>query len=128
RGFFNAITTLKRDGRILAYHDRSDGGAFVTLVEMAFAGNLGVRAELPGDDGVAALFSEELGAVIQVKAADVDAVREAFDALGIAHCVHDIGTITREKRVDVRASKARVGGTLKELRAAWSETSFAMQS
>src|SRR5690606_29402526 len=57
---FDALTQLKREGRVLAYHDRSDGGVFVTLAEMAFAGNLGVDVKLPGE-GIAALFSEELG-------------------------------------------------------------------
>src|SRR5690606_37034228 len=117
----------RREGSILAYHDRSDGGAFVTLAEMAFAGNAGIDAELPGE-GIAALFSEELGAVIQVRAADVKRVREIFDDLGIAHCVHDIGTVAQERTLDIRAGNAQVRGPLKDFRAAWSETSFAMQS
>ncbi|HEX7047601.1 MAG TPA: phosphoribosylformylglycinamidine synthase [Gammaproteobacteria bacterium] len=127
KDFFKGITRLKRDGKILAYHDRSDGGAFVTLAEMAFAGNVGVNVKLPGE-GVAALYSEELGAVIQVKAGDVKTVREVFDDLGIAHCVHDIGKITKEKALDVRAGDARVHGALAEFRAAWSETSYRMQA
>ncbi|MBW3567910.1 MAG: phosphoribosylformylglycinamidine synthase, partial [Proteobacteria bacterium] len=128
KDFFAAITTLKQDGRILAYHDRSDGGVFVTLVEMAFAGNVGVDVSLPGEDGIAAMFSEELGAVIQVKSADLALVRKTFDALGIAHCVHDIGTLQSGRRIDVRAAGAHVTGTLKEFRAAWSETSYRMQA
>jgi len=128
KDFFTAITQLKRAGKILAYHDRSDGGAFVTLAEMAFAGNVGVNAALPGEDGVAALFSEELGAVIQVKAGDVDAVYEVFDELGIVHCVHDIGAVQADKTLEVRAAGARVHGTLKEFRTAWSETSYRMQA
>ncbi len=127
KAFFAAITALKRDGKLLAYHDRSDGGAFVTLAEMAFAGNVGVDVELPGE-GIAALFSEELGAIVQVKGADVDAVRDVFDDLGIAHAVHVIGGITRGRTLDVRAGAARVHGALRDFRAAWSETSFAMQS
>src|SRR5690606_23388185 len=127
KAFFAGIAQLRREGSILAYHDRSDGGAFVTLAEMAFAGNAGIDAELPGDD-IAALFSEELGAIIQVRAADVKRVREIFDDLGIAHCVHDIGTVTQERTLDIRAGNAQVRGPLKDFRAAWSETSFAMQS
>ena len=62
-------------GLLAAYHDRSDGGLFVTLVEMAFAGNVGLDVDVGGlgDDPVAALFSEEPGAVVAVRAADLDA-------------------------------------------------------
>ncbi|HEX7029194.1 MAG TPA: phosphoribosylformylglycinamidine synthase, partial [Gammaproteobacteria bacterium] len=127
KDFFIAITRLKREGKVLAYHDRSDGGVFVTLAEMAFAGNVGVNAKLPGE-GIAALFNEELGAVIQVKRADTKYVHDVFDDLGIAHCLHDIGSITRERTLDVRANDARVHGSLKEFRAAWSATSFYMQT
>lgn len=128
KDFFAALTTLKRAGKILAYHDRSDGGVFVTLLEMAFAGNVGVDISLPGEDGIAAMFSEELGAVIQVKSKDVDSVRKTVDALGIAHCVHDIGSLQPERRIDVRAATAHVAGTLQEFRAAWSETSYRIQA
>lgn len=128
RDFFIGITQLKQAGKIRAYHDRSDGGAFVTLAEMAFAGNVGVNAELPGNDGIAALFSEELGAVIQVSSADVQAVRAVFEELGIAHCVKDIGTVTPGRDLDIRAAGKRVHGTLTEFREAWSETSYRMQA
>ncbi|XPE47786.1 AIR synthase-related protein [Shigella flexneri] len=74
--------------KLLAYHDRSDGGLLVTLAEMAFAGHCGVEADIAtlGDDRLAALFNEELGAVIQVRAADRDAVeailaRQRFSGL-----------------------------------------------
>ena len=57
-------------GDILAYHDRSDGGLLATLAEMSFAGHVGVSVDVQtlGDDSIAALFNEELGAVIQVSA------------------------------------------------------------
>ncbi|MGO2369829.1 MAG: phosphoribosylformylglycinamidine synthase, partial [Serratia sp. (in: enterobacteria)] len=69
-GFFNAMQKLVADRALLAYHDRSDGGLLVTLAEMAFAGHCGVQADIKalGDDALAALFNEELGAVIQVTA------------------------------------------------------------
>ncbi|HEX6930075.1 MAG TPA: phosphoribosylformylglycinamidine synthase [Gammaproteobacteria bacterium] len=128
KDFFLALTQLKRAGKVLAYHDRSDGGAFVTLAEMAFAGNVGVSAELPGEDGIAALFNEECGAVIQARTGDIDAVRQVFDDLGIAHCLHDIGGVTEKRVLDIRAGDKRVHGALRDFRAAWSETSFLMQS
>ncbi|WP_016594000.1 phosphoribosylformylglycinamidine synthase, partial [Yersinia pestis] len=76
-GFFNAMQRLVADQHLLAYHDRSDGGLLVTLAEMAFAGHCGVTVDIQslGNDALAALFNEELGAVIQVRAeqrADVE--------------------------------------------------------
>ncbi|HLU61279.1 MAG TPA: phosphoribosylformylglycinamidine synthase [Gammaproteobacteria bacterium] len=123
---FAALTALKREGHVLAYHDRSDGGVFVTLAEMAFAGNMGVDVTLPGE-GIAALFSEELGMVIQVRSGDVQRVMDEFASRGIAHCVHEIGTVTREKRLVIRAGEAKIEGDLRDFRAAWSETSYRMQ-
>jgi phosphoribosylformylglycinamidine synthase len=77
---FATLQDLNAQGRLLACHDRSDGGLLATLCEMAFAGHCGVDAALDelGDDPVAALFAEELGWVLQVREADVAAVREAF--------------------------------------------------
>jgi phosphoribosylformylglycinamidine synthase len=79
KGFYDAIQALVAQRKLLAYHDRSDGGLLVTLAEMAFTGHCGVEANIAtlGEDRLAALFNEELGAVIQVRAADRDAV-EAF--------------------------------------------------
>ena len=67
------------DGLLVAYHDRSDGGLFATLAEMAFAGHCGLDVDVTalGADPLAALFSEELGAVLQVRAADVATVHGA---------------------------------------------------
>ena len=62
---------LKKDHKILAYHDRSDGGLFATLCEMSFAGKMGLTINLNAEskhETIAALFSAELGAVIQVDA------------------------------------------------------------
>jgi phosphoribosylformylglycinamidine synthase len=78
KGFWNAIQQLGREGKILAYHDRSDGGLLATAVEMAFAGNTGVSLELPvAADAFAALFAEELGAVIQIRSSARTASRPA---------------------------------------------------
>ena len=72
-GFFAAIQELNAAERLLAYHDRSDGGLFVSLCEMAFASHCGIAAQLDeiGDDAFTALFAEEAGAVIQVREEDV---------------------------------------------------------
>ncbi|MCL4155454.1 UNVERIFIED_CONTAM: hypothetical protein GTU68_045214, partial [Idotea baltica] len=69
-GMYSSLQSLIENNQLLAYHDRSDGGLFVTLAEMAFAGNVGVRAQLQSlpKGTTASLFNEELGAVIQVRA------------------------------------------------------------
>ncbi len=76
KDFFLAIQALR--SKILAYHDRSDGGLLVTLCEMMFASNIGVSLSNPAFANLSSLFAEELGAVIQVKAADVAAIKQYF--------------------------------------------------
>ncbi len=87
KGFYDAIQALVAARKLLAYHDRSDGGLLVTLAEMAFAGHCGIDADIHslGEDRLAALFNEELGAVIQVRAAE----REAVEA--ILADIHSLG-------------------------------------
>jgi phosphoribosylformylglycinamidine synthase len=132
RGFFQAMQTLHRGGRVLAYHDRSDGGLVVALAEMMFASHVGVHVSLDGlaeqGGAAAALFSEELGAVLQVRAADVDAVLETFAAEGLADAVHDIGAIGADGHLRVRLNDRPVltaNGV--DLLRTWSELSWRMQ-
>jgi phosphoribosylformylglycinamidine synthase len=100
RAFFETIQALIADGRLLAYHDRSDGGLAVTLAEMMFASHVGVSVEIGAltaqGGAAAALFNEELGAVLQVRADALLAVREAFAAAGLGECVHEIGIVNQE--------------------------------
>ncbi|WP_133510869.1 phosphoribosylformylglycinamidine synthase [Candidatus Thiosymbion oneisti] len=93
-GFFAAVQALNREGLILAYHDRSDGGLFVTLCEMAFAGRCGLDVDLEplGPEALAVLFSEELGAVIQTRRGDRDAVLKLLAEQGLGDCSCVIGT------------------------------------
>jgi phosphoribosylformylglycinamidine synthase len=138
--FFDVVQALGASGKLLAYHDRSDGGLFVTVTEMAFAGRVGVRVEL---DGVAkegsnaallgALFSEELGAVLQVRSSDVGEVVSAFAARGLAqgesvHVLGGVSTAGEPRVVFARGGAAVLDEPLVELRRAWSETSYRMQS
>ncbi|MFV8147970.1 AIR synthase-related protein, partial [Enterobacter cloacae complex sp.6722787] len=90
---FNTIQTLLSEQKLLAYHDRSDGGLFVTLVEMAFAGHCGINVDISSfdEDTLAALFNEELGAVIQIQGADRHYVEQCFADAGLASCVHYLG-------------------------------------
>ncbi len=128
--FFRVIQALNEADKLLAYHDRSDGGLFVTLAEMAFAAHCGleIRLDALGDDLISALFNEELGAVIQVRHADLYDVRDAFAQQGLADFVHFVGRPTNEDNIcvfsgrQVLFSQSRSG-----LQRAWSETSFAMQ-
>ncbi len=124
RGFFAAMRACEG---LLAYHDRSDGGLLVTLLEMAFAGGCGLEVALPeGDDDAAMLFNEELGAVLQ--AADVDAVRAAFAAQGLGDCVHVIGrAVAGDRIVIARGGRTLLDAPRSELRALWSETTHLMQ-
>src|SRR5690606_18644410 len=94
--FFHVIQALNELGLALAYHDRSDGGLFATICEMAFAGHTGVRVDLSalGSDPIAALFNEELGAVLQVPRARRDGILGALKKAGLGRQSHVIGTIT----------------------------------
>ena len=129
--FARVIIDLHAAGRILAYHDRSDGGLFVTLCEMSFAGRVGLAVDLPGDAGtlLGELFSEELGAVIQVRAADSAAVEGAFAGAGLGRSLHRLGGVNAGARLQLRQSGRLVLDFERAaLHAAWSELSYRMQS
>ena len=129
RGFFAAIRELADDGSLLAYHDRSDGGVAITALEMAFAGNAGVELDL-GETAVlpAALFSEELGALLQVQDDRVAHAGSVFGRHGLGRCVTRIGRVTDQRRFRVSANdRVHIDAGLDQLRAGWSETSWRMQ-
>ncbi|KAJ2480709.1 phosphoribosylformylglycinamidine synthase [Coemansia sp. RSA 2131] len=138
RSFFNAVQHLRP--HILAYHDRSDGGLFVTLAEMAFAGHVGVDVDisplLPSGtstehDIVATLFNEELGAVLQVSSDSAADVIAEFALVGVS--VKQIGSVGCTNQDGTDAIKINVGSSSvfaaprSELWAMWAETSFRMQ-
>jgi phosphoribosylformylglycinamidine synthase len=129
--FFAVIQALNELGFLLAYHDRSDGGLFATICEMAFAGRTGVRIELDdlGRDPLAVLFSEELGAVLQVPHARLNGILGALKEAGIARTAHRIGRLTPDDRISfVRHGKELFSDTRVNLQRAWSETSYRMQA
>jgi len=140
--FFDAIQELVSAGMLLAYHDRSDGGLFVTLVEMAIGGRSGMRVELKGNEGDApgALFSEELGAVIQVAKNDVGAVQRVLEKHGIDGISREIGAPVCGGEPAKRSSRDRarleilLDGTkildekLVDLNRMWSELTYRMQA
>jgi phosphoribosylformylglycinamidine synthase len=130
KGFFNAIQVLVSEQKLLAYHDRSDGGLLVTLAEMAFAGHCGVEADIAtlGNDHLAALFNEELGAVIQVKAADRAAVEKTLADHGLADCVHFLGKAVAGDRFTLTSDGHAVFSESRTtLRMWWAETTWQMQ-
>jgi len=154
KNFFHAIRTLSRDKKILAYHDRSDGGLITTIVEMMFAGHVGVTLNLDTliyneketdvDDydttttslkiaanahTLAALFSEELGAVVQIKKSDRQLVMQTLRDAGLGQQTDIIGHInsTDELRL-IRSAKPVLTEKRIDLHRTWSHTSYLIQS
>jgi len=129
-GFFNAMQALVADRKLLAYHDRSDGGLLVTLAEMAFAGHCGLTADIAslGNDALAALFNEELGAVIQVRAEDRADVEKTLASFGLADCSHYLGTVEQGDRfIITQGDKPVYSESRTTLRTWWAETTWQMQ-
>ncbi|MHB1213372.1 MAG: phosphoribosylformylglycinamidine synthase [Thiobacillus sp.] len=152
--FFDTVQALNAAGMLLAYHDRSDGGLFVALAEMAFAGHCGVDLDvdelcldqirhevedqgmpepaMPGAGDVTqrifnVLFSEEAGAVLQVRRGDTQAVMQAFFDAGLRGEFHVIGQPNADDRVRVlRGDQAFFDETRGALQSAWARTSYAM--
>lgn len=129
--FFNAMQQLTREQKLLAYHDRSDGGLFVTLAEMAFAGKAGITAEISalGDDALAALYSEELGAVVQVTQTDVAYVQQVLAAHQLAAVSHVIGSVNNSDTLEItQHGKPVFIDSRTRLRLIWAETTYQMQA
>ena len=128
--FFDTIQLLNEKDLLLAYHDRSDGGLFATLCEMAFAGHTGLRIQLDdlGEDKLAALFSEELGAVIQVRHCDTDEVMGWLRDAGLKHHSHVIGTLADDDRIVFTDDKEEILAANRiDWQRCWQQTSFQMQ-
>ncbi len=127
---FEALRELKNEGMLLAYHDRSDGGLLVTLLEMAFAGHCGLEVDLGKvSDPTAECFAEELGVVVQIPAPRVAAARAILDRHGLGALSRDIGTSARGADVRLHANGREIyAGSRIDLRRRWSEVSYRMQS
>lgn len=129
KNFFAAIQQLNQDKKLLAYHDRSDGGLLACISEMMFAGHVGVDLDISqlSENVIASLFAEELGAVIQVKQADAQNVIELLKAKNLT--TFTIGTLNEE---DSLCITTKAGQIFIEQRTAlqqlWSETSYRMQA
>ncbi len=127
--FFSAIQSLAAKGLVLAYHDRSDGGLLATVAEMMFAGRQGASLQLPvsDHDRLGMLFSEELGAVIQVaddRLTDACAELEACGASWV-----EIGRVEADDRLTLYADdQVLLALSRTDLQRTWSEPTFRMQS
>ena len=143
KGFFTAIQVLNQNKKLLAYHDRSDGGLFVTLCEMMFAGHVGINVNIDGlypdthqnsknikrDDRrmrvLSLLFNEELGAVIQVRKNDLSAVVDILMHIGHGVMACPIGILNQDDRLKINnGSSLLLDENRVDLQRAWAETSY----
>jgi phosphoribosylformylglycinamidine synthase len=152
--FFDTVQALNTAGKLLAYHDRSDGGLFAALAEMAFAGHCGVdlevdelcsdqirheveeeglpEPEVQDEAGYSArifsvLFNEEAGALLQVRRADTQAVMQAFFDAGLRAEFYVIGQPNALDRVRVlRKERPILDEARSDLQSAWARTSYEM--
>ncbi len=139
KALFDGVQRLNREGLLLAYHDRSDGGLFTTLCEMAFAGRVGLSVHLEalsGDhcgDELSLLFNEELGAVLQVRRSCREKVLAHLVDCGLGHVAHVIGSVCTDECNDHRLTMRCHGRTVidadvLDLQRIWAETSHRMQA
>ena len=129
--FFRAMQLLNDCGYLLAYHDRSDGGLAITLAEMAFATRLGLDVDITplGADPLAALFAEELGAVVQVRESDLAAIETYLaEATGLADCVHVVAHPNAARSIRIKCENTALADVaLDDLLASYALTTHAMQ-
>ncbi len=128
---FVAIQQLNQQSLLLASHDRSDGGLLATLCEMAFATRCGLSIDLDqvGIEPLSALFSEELGIVVQVKRTDLQAVLDLLKNDGLQNCSHVIGSPTQQQTINfLWQGQPVLSKSRSELQKIWSETSYQMQA
>jgi phosphoribosylformylglycinamidine synthase len=123
------LAELRAADLVLAYHDRSDGGLFATVVEMAFAGRCGLHIALPAAAGSAPaqLFSEELGVVVQIMADDEPRFLEILAKYGLGKAALYLGAPTSDMRIQMKIGAVELDESWVDLRRAWSETSWRMR-
>jgi phosphoribosylformylglycinamidine synthase len=131
RRFFDLIQHARRDGLLLAYHDRSDGGVFAALCELAFASHVGLEINLDhrGEDAARALFNEELGAVVQVSVEDRAAFADLVDLHDLTNCAQRIGRAVLAPTIRVQRGRTTlVEWGWQEAFDAWWSVTHAMQA
>ncbi|NCP80454.1 MAG: phosphoribosylformylglycinamidine synthase, partial [Gallionella sp.] len=129
KALFDLIQRFNREGKLLAYHDRSDGGLFTALCEMSFASHIGLDIrldELKGDD-LAVLFNEELGALVQVRHADLAEIFVLCEEAGLSN-VHEVARLNTGGTINISRGKTQLyNENAITLRRLWSETTYQMQ-
>ena len=129
KAFFDVIQRMNREGKLLAYHDRSDGGMLAALCEMSFASHIGVDIrvdECKGDD-LGILFNEELGALVQVRRADLADIFVQCDEAGLSN-VHEVARLNTSGNINITRGKATLfSENAIALRRIWSETTYQIQ-
>jgi len=127
---FKLVQALNSAGHILAYHDRSDGGLYATLVEMAFAGRCGLKIELQslGQDPLAALFCEEIGVVLQIAEQHWSSVEAALNEFELEDCSHYLGAINADELIEFSyKGEPLLQKSRAELQLIWSDASYQIQ-
>lgn len=121
-GLVDAVNELRSRGLVTGYHDRSDGGLLATLAEMAFAGGVGIDVDVPS---VAALFAEELGAVLAVPAARADEVLDVLRGHGLGDVSRLLGEAVPTRRVTIAVGGSpALDESVFDLAQAWDEVSW----
>ncbi|VAW91631.1 Phosphoribosylformylglycinamidine synthase, synthetase subunit / Phosphoribosylformylglycinamidine synthase, glutamine amidotransferase subunit [hydrothermal vent metagenome] len=129
KSYFDAIQKLNNNNLLLAYHDRSDGGLVTSLLEMAFAGHVGLDIDISklSNDVVSVLFNEELGGVIQVLNTQLDEVSDILNKFNLAFNI--VATLNDSLEVNIKSNNTLLlHESLTKLRLAWSDTSYQMQA
>jgi len=134
KNFFTLVQQLNEENLLLSYHDRSDGGLFVTLTEMAFAGHCGVDiqlAELMNQDTntIEILFNEEAGAVLQVADEHIPAVLSIIEQHNLSECTTVVGAPNQRDEIRIlNGGKLLLEIPRSECQRLWAQTSYLMQS
>lgn len=124
---FRMTQELLAEGRILAGHDRSDGGLITTVLEMAFAGNCGLELDVPeGIPYLEYLFAEELGLVMEIACEELSRVEERLQNAGIPY--RRLGRTRNDRRIVVRqADVVLLDDDMPRWRDVWEETSYHLE-
>ncbi|EKD28181.1 MAG: hypothetical protein ACD_79C00397G0002, partial [uncultured bacterium] len=130
--FFNAMQELVKNEFISAYHDRADGGLIVTVLEMCFGGHIGAALNFNAPNSselIKLLFTEELGAVIQVEETLISKVKAVFSKFGLNDVVNEIGSLNNSKQfILTNNNKEILKKNILKLKSVWSELTYKMQS
>jgi phosphoribosylformylglycinamidine synthase len=133
KAFFAVVQGLNSDDKLLAYHDRSDGGLLTTLTEMAFAGRTGIDINLDylvdsDDEVLDVLFNEELGAVIQVRREDLDFVLTQLNSAGLGDCSGVVASLNDDQQIRVSLNdELLIDRSRAELQQLWARNSYEIQ-